>query len=115
MWEEDPRWQQANYRLLVSAVAIGVVGGFVVALWSGDWQPYQVILEVLGVIVAALCVYAAFVWTVGHLALKLGNVVKPWVWMLGGEFPFTRVSYRSRLRLVAIIVINQNCSNLERH
>jgi uncharacterized membrane protein YjjP (DUF1212 family) len=76
MWEEDPRWQQANYRLLVSAVAIGVVGGFVVALWSGDWQPYQVFLEVLGVIVAALCVYAALVWTVGHLALKLWNVVK---------------------------------------
>jgi hypothetical protein len=76
MWEEDPRWQQANYRLLVSAVAIGVIGGFVIALWSGDWQPYQVFLEALGVIVAALWVYAALVWTVGHLALKLWNVVK---------------------------------------
>ena len=49
MWEEDPRWQQVSYRLLVSAVAIGVVGGFVVALWSGDWRPYQMFLEVLGV------------------------------------------------------------------
>ena len=76
MWEEDPRWQQGNYRLLVSAVAIGVVGGFVVALWSGAWQPYQAFLEVLGVIVAALCVYAALVWAVGHLALNLWNVVK---------------------------------------
>jgi hypothetical protein len=76
MWEEDQKWQRANYRLLVSAVAIGVVGGFVVALWSGDWQPYQVFLEALGVIVAALCVYAALVWAVGHLALKLWSVLK---------------------------------------
>jgi uncharacterized membrane protein YjjP (DUF1212 family) len=75
MWEEDPRWQQANYRLLVWTVVIGVVGGFVFSLWSGDWQPYRGLLEFLGVILAALCIYAAVIWTVGHLALTLPSVL----------------------------------------
>jgi uncharacterized membrane protein YjjP (DUF1212 family) len=76
MWEEDPRWQQANYRLLVWLVVIAVVGGFIVSLWSGQWQTYQILLEFLGIILAALCIYAALVWTVGHLALKLGRLLK---------------------------------------
>jgi chromate transport protein ChrA len=76
VWEEDPRWQQANYRLLVWAVAIGLVGSFLISLFSGDWQLFQVFLEVLGVIVAALCIYAAFVWTVAHLGVKLLRVFR---------------------------------------
>jgi hypothetical protein len=76
MWEEDPRCQQAIYQLLVWTVVVGVVGGFIFSLWSGDWQPYRVLLEFLGVILAALCIYAAGIWTVGHLARKFWNALK---------------------------------------
>ncbi len=71
MWEEDPRWQQANYRFLVGAVVVGLAGSFLISLFSGDWELFRVFLEVLGVIVAALCIYAAVVWTAAHLVAKI--------------------------------------------
>jgi hypothetical protein len=71
MWEEDPRWQQGNYRLLVGSAFVGLLGSFVISLFSGDWEIFQVFLEVLGVILAALCVYAAIVWTLAHLVMKI--------------------------------------------
>lgn len=76
MWEEDPRWQQANYRLLVWTVVIGLVGGFLLSLYSGDWQPYYVFLRLLGGFAAVLCAYAALVWTIGHLSIKLWRVLR---------------------------------------
>ncbi len=76
MWEENPKWQQANYRLLVWSIAVGVIFGFFISLWSGDWQPYETFLEALGVILAALCIYAAVIWVIGKLALKFFNRLK---------------------------------------
>jgi len=76
MWEEDPRWQQGNYRLLVGAVVIGLIGSFLISLFSGDWQLLGGFLEVLGIILAALCIYAAVVGSVGHLAPKFWGVLK---------------------------------------
>jgi hypothetical protein len=76
MWEEDPRWQQGNYRLLVGAVVIGLIGSFLISLFSGDWQLLGGFLEVLGIILAALCIYAACVWTVTHLSVKLWRVFR---------------------------------------
>ena len=67
MWEEDPRVQESNYRLLLWSVAVGLVGGLVVALWTGDWFYYLMFLEGLGIFLAALCLYAALVWTIGNL------------------------------------------------
>ena len=78
MWDEDPRYQQAHYRLLVWTVVVGTFGGLCVSLWTGDWGPYQTFLEVLGVILAALCIYAALVWTVGHGVAKLVTIAKNW-------------------------------------
>jgi hypothetical protein len=60
MWEEDPRWQQGNYRLLVGSAFVGLLGSFVISLFSGDWEIIQVFLEVLGVIIGStlrLCSY----------------------------------------------------------
>jgi len=78
MWEEDPRWQQGNYRFLVGAVVIGLIGSFFISLFSSDWQLFRVFLEVLGFILAALCIYAAIVWLVAHLGVKLWRVFKGW-------------------------------------
>jgi hypothetical protein len=76
MWEEDPGWQQGNYRLLVGAVIIGLVGSFFISLWSGDWQLFGEFLKVLGVILAALCIYAAIIRAVAHLGVKLWKLFK---------------------------------------
>ena len=78
MWEEDPRWQQANYRFLVGAVVVGLVGSFLVSLLLGDWEVFRVFLVGLGVILAALCIYAAIVWTVAYLGVKLWRAFRRW-------------------------------------
>jgi hypothetical protein len=76
MWEEDPRWQEANYRFLVCSVVIGLVGGFIFSLWTDDWQPYRIFLEALGIILGGLCIYAACVWTIGHMVVKCWSALK---------------------------------------
>lgn len=76
MWEEDPKWQQSQYRLLVWSIVVGVVGGFLLSLGSGDWQAYWVFLEGLGIVLAALGVYGALAWASGHLALKVWSAIK---------------------------------------
>jgi hypothetical protein len=76
MWEEYPRWQEGNYRLLVWLVIIGVSGTFILSLWTGEWETFFAIVKVLGVLTAALCVYAATLWTVGHLGLFLWSMLK---------------------------------------
>jgi len=78
MWEEDPRVQESNYRLLLWSVAVGLVVGLLVALWTGDWSYYLMFLEMLGIILAALCIYAVLVWTIGHLVR--------WTWRLARRF-----------------------------
>jgi hypothetical protein len=62
MWEEDSKYQQGNFRALVWAVVIGLIGSFLISLVSGDWQLFKLFLEVMGVVLAALCLYAAIVW-----------------------------------------------------
>jgi hypothetical protein len=57
-------------------VVIGLVGGFILSLWADDWQPYRVFFEFLGVVMGAICIYAAGVWTVGHLAAKFSTALK---------------------------------------
>jgi hypothetical protein len=76
MWEEDPRWQRANYRILLGMAGIAVVGGFVVSLSSDDWEPYCVFLGLLGGFLAVLCAYAGLVWTVGQLSIRLWGILK---------------------------------------
>ena len=76
MWEEDPRWQEANFLILIWSVAIGVVGGFVISLWADEWGSYLSFLRILGAVVAALSAYAVLVWTIGHLVHWLLNLAK---------------------------------------
>jgi hypothetical protein len=76
MWEENPKYQEANYRLLVWTVAIVTIGGLVISYLSDDWGPYQLFLKFLGIILGALCIYATVVWTGGHLTRILCNAFK---------------------------------------
>ena len=71
MWEEDPKWQQANYHFLVGAVIVGFVGSFLISLFLGEWQIFRFFLEALGVVLSALCIYAAIIWTAAHLLVRI--------------------------------------------
>jgi len=71
MWEEDPRWQQAQYKILVWSVGVSGPFALFVSALTGDWSVARWYFTAVGVVVAALCVYAAVVWMVGHAAMLL--------------------------------------------
>ena len=76
MWEEDPSYQNSNFRLLVGSVLCALLVGPMLALWTGDWGYYQGFLVALAVVLGALCVYAAFVWTVAHLIRRIATYLR---------------------------------------
>ena len=66
MWEEDPRWQEANYRFFLFLVAALTVG---VAVWSvveSEWAMLGYWMLGLATVFLALCLCAAIVSTIGH-------------------------------------------------
>ena len=76
MWEEDPRYQEANYRFLLFMVAVLTVG---VAIWSAvasEWMMLGYWMLGLGVVFLALCLYAAVVWVIGHSVVWIVRVFK---------------------------------------
>lgn len=67
IWDEEPRYVEALYPLLVGSLIVAVIGGFALALSSGDWDIYLTFLDFLVAILLALCLYAGLVWTVGKV------------------------------------------------
>jgi hypothetical protein len=74
-WDEDPRFQEAAYRVLVGGVVIVVIAGFMLALVSGEWALYLTVLRFLAAVLLALCVYAALVWIVGQTVKLVWRLV----------------------------------------
>jgi hypothetical protein len=66
MWEEDPRWQQGNYKFLLWCVGISGVLAVLASALTDDWSLARYYFIWLGVVLAALAIYAAIVWTVAH-------------------------------------------------
>jgi hypothetical protein len=66
MWEEDPKWQQAKYRAVVYLGLLTVPVLIFISLWLNDRSPALAVLETSGILLAALCIYAALVWTIGN-------------------------------------------------
>jgi hypothetical protein len=76
MWEEDPKWQNATYRFLVASVIVLTV---IVAAWSivgKDWKFLFFWSSGLGIIIAALCVYAAIMWLIAHGVESVINLIR---------------------------------------
>ena len=66
MWEEDPRWQSAQFKVVAVGLALLVLVrlGFAAFGWSWDPQSFDSVLLGFGV---ALGVYAAIIWLVGWI------------------------------------------------
>ena len=75
MWDEDPRWVQAQYRFVVCCVA--VLGGLALlaSAFTRDWSIAGWYFGGLGVILGGLCIYGAVVW-----ALCWGFVLLARIW-----------------------------------
>ncbi len=69
LWEEDPRYQEANYRCFLFIALFSIV---VVATWSGvtgEWAWLGYWMRGLAIFILALCGYAALVWIIANLVL----------------------------------------------
>ncbi len=64
MWEEDPRWQSAQFKVVAVGLALLVLVrlGFAAFGWGWDPHSFDSLLLAFGV---ALVVYAAIIWLVG--------------------------------------------------
>ena len=66
MWEEDPRYQKANYRFLLFLIAALTIGVAIWSAWEREWTMLGYWMLGLFAVLLALALYAAVVWLVGH-------------------------------------------------
>jgi len=71
MWEEDPHWQEGNYRLLLFAVVLSGIGAIVNSVLFHDWSFLVYWLKFMAVVLSTLALYAAIIWTSAHLIRKI--------------------------------------------
>ena len=76
MWEEDPKWQESNYRLLVFLVVALTVGVAVWSAWAGEWKMLGCWLLGLAVVFLAFCLYAVAVKGFAHSVIWIIRVYK---------------------------------------
>jgi cytochrome c biogenesis protein CcdA len=74
MWEEEPKWQKATGRALVFVVAFAFVFSLGVSLRTGHWDAFRTVVMWIGIFAAAICLYAALVWTLAHLVAMLWKI-----------------------------------------
>jgi tellurite resistance protein TehA-like permease len=76
MWEEDPRWQAANYRLLIGSTVVLTLLATGWSILERDWEFLRYWFSGLGAIVAALCIYATLVWLVAHTVRLVARLIR---------------------------------------
>ena len=76
MWEEDPRYQNAVYRFLIGTVVVLTLIAMAVSILESDWGLFRYWLLGLGVLFAALCLYAAIAWLVVHIVCLTARLVR---------------------------------------
>jgi O-antigen ligase len=76
IWEEDPRFQQANYRFLRGAVGIsGVACASLSLLWH-DWVPIVGYLATVLVLALAILVYGLIAFVIVQAILLVVRAVQ---------------------------------------
>ena len=76
MWEEDPRYQEANYRFLLFLIVALTVGVAIWSAWEREWMMLGYWMLGLLAVLSALVLYAAAVWLVGHSIIWVVGVCK---------------------------------------
>lgn len=71
MWEEDPRWQQAQYRLFLIITGVFLVGANLYALWQWDWEVFLQLWIAIGAWSAMLIGYALIARLIGEICRRV--------------------------------------------
>ncbi len=67
MWDEDPRWQEANYRWLVGSLKVAIALCAILSLLFQSWEPLLGLLGILAFGVGVLfLVWVAPMWLLGY-------------------------------------------------
>ena len=75
IWDEDPRWVDAQYRLVVWSVAFLGIIALLASAFTRDWTIAAWYFGALGIVIGGLCIYGAVV-----LALCWGAVLLARFW-----------------------------------
>ncbi len=71
MWEEDPRWQQAQYRLFLIVIGVFLVGANLYALVQWDWEVFFPLWIAIGAWLAMLVGYALVARLIGEICRRV--------------------------------------------
>jgi hypothetical protein len=66
MWEEDPRYQEANHRFAIFLVLLATISVAVWSAWTGNWSFLGYWAFIWAAIIGGLVCYDAGVWLVCH-------------------------------------------------
>jgi hypothetical protein len=64
MWEDDPRYQNAIYRFLIGTIIALTLIATVFSILEKNWEFLRSWFLGLGVIIAAICLYALIIWLI---------------------------------------------------
>lgn len=67
MWDEDPRWQAAQYRLIVGLLVFTLLCGNLLALVLQDWELFQYTWYGAALVVAPILAYGVIVWLIAQV------------------------------------------------
>ncbi len=79
MWEEDPRWQEGHWRLVVGSLEVTVAFAVGVGLIFGIWDPLVSVLTIFGTAIGVLFVaWVMPMWLLGKLIERFARVTAHW-------------------------------------
>ena len=76
MWEEEPRYQNIAYRFLIGSVVTLTLIATVASILNRDWEFLRLWFLGLGVVFAAICLYAAIVWLVVQIVRLIARLMR---------------------------------------
>lgn len=79
MWEEDPRWQEANFRFLVSGTAFLAVLATAYGLAFQEWKFPAFWYSVLGILIVAVGIYGVIVWLIVRAVILTSRILRRWI------------------------------------
>jgi hypothetical protein len=76
MWEEDPRFQNAQFRFVIGSVVTITVLAASLSVVFWDWEFIKYWFGTLGVAVIVVGLYGVAVWLVGHGLRSVARILR---------------------------------------
>ncbi len=79
MWDEDPKWQEGHWRVIVGLLKVTVAFAAGLSLVFGIWDPLVYVLTVFGTAIGVLFVtWVVPMWLLGKLIEQCVCVTANW-------------------------------------